>query len=68
MSGAICEIIIHGNVLQAQAQAACELAGTSYDGQEVMSDAQKDFLADLMKKQVAQFRDFLKQFLPAGDS
>lgn len=63
MSGVVCRIIINGQHLQAQAEAACELATGTYDGVEIMDDAQRDFLAKLMEKQVAELDKFLAQFL-----
>ena len=64
MSGTVCEIIIRGNALQAAAQASCELATSNYDGVEVMTDAQREYIAALMKRQLHEFTVFLAQFLP----
>jgi hypothetical protein len=48
MSGLVCEIIIRGNALQASVQSACQLGTTTYDGEEVMTDADKQAVVDIM--------------------
>ena len=63
MSGLVCQIIIHGNLLQASAQASCQLSTETYDGVEVMNDQQRKYLADLMSRQLDEFNRFLAQFL-----
>ena len=62
MSGLICEIIIRGNRLQANTQSICELGTTTYDGQEVMTDAQQQEAVDLMTAANTKLDFFLKQF------
>lgn len=63
MSGQVCLIIIRGNHTQANAQSLCQLGTTSYDGKEIMTDAQQLLATELMEDFNRKSDALLKQIV-----